>query len=137
MENENKLPEEVTEETVTVPEEVTEEPVAVPEELTEEVILVPEPEKKKKFPAWKLTVSITAMVLVIAELMDTTINSDEYLTVVYKNYPLLAVIPGAENPKSSYRGYYRGNYAAKPKEKSPEKKSAAKKSDENKDGGAK
>lgn len=80
---------------------------------------------------------LAAFVLVVAELMDTTINSDEYLTVVYKNYPLLAVIPGAENPKSSYRGYYRGNYAAKPKEKSPEKKSAAKKSDENKDGGAK
>jgi len=71
MENENKLPEEVTEETVTAQEEVTEEPVNAPEEVTEGEIPqepAPEPEKKKKLPAWKLTVSITAMVLVIAML---------------------------------------------------------------------
>ncbi len=65
---------------------------------------------------------LAAFVVVVAELMDTRINSDEYLSVVYKNYPLLAVIPGAENPKSSYRGYYRGNYGAKQKENSAEKK---------------
>lgn len=76
---------------------------------------------------------LAAFVIVIAELMDTTINSEEYLSVVYKNYPLLAVIPGAENPKSSYRGYYRGNYATQPKPKEkPEKKA-----DKKENGGAK
>ncbi len=82
---------------------------------------------------------LTAFIVVVAELMDTTINSDEYLSVVYKNYPLLAVIPGAESPKSSYRGYYRGNYATqtKPKEKPAEKKPAEMKPADKKTGGAK
>ena len=80
---------------------------------------------------------LAAFVLIVAELMDTTINSDEYLSVVYKNYPLLAVIPGAENPKSSYRGYYRGNYGPKPKEKQAEKKGEEKKPADKKSGGAK
>ena len=60
---------------------------------------------------------LAALVVVIVELMDTTINSEEYLTVVYKNYPLLAVVPGAESSKSNYRGYYKGNYESRTKGK--------------------
>ena len=65
----------------------------------------------------------TAAVLVVLELMDTTIHSEEFLDVMYKDYPLLAVVPGAEGSKNGYyKGYYRGYYAA---EKKPaEKKSA-------------
>lgn len=68
---------------------------------------------------------LTALLVVIAELMDTSINSEEYLSHVYKEYPLLAVVPGAESTKSGYKGYYKGYYAEK-KPKSPEKKPAPK-----------
>ena len=79
--------------------------------------------------------ALAAFVIVVAELMNTTINSDEYLSVVYKSYPLLAVIPGTENPKAGYRGYYRGNYEGKSKK--DKKNSADKKPADNKSGGAK
>ena len=47
------------------------------------------------------------VVLLIVELMDTTIYSEEYLSQTYEKYPLLTVIPGAEaNPKGYYKGYY-------------------------------
>ena len=66
---------------------------------------------------------LTAVILVILELLDTTIHSEEFLNAVYKDYPLLAVIPGTEGSKNGYyKGYYRGYYTA---EKKPaEKKSA-------------
>ena len=64
---------------------------------------------------------LTAMVLVVAELMDTSINSEEYLTHVYKEYPLLAVVPGAQSVKGGYKGYYKGYYAEKKPKASPEK----------------
>lgn len=86
---------------------------------------------------------ITALVLVIAELMDTSINSEEYLTHVYKEYPLLAVVPGAQSAKTGYKGYYKGYYAEKkpktaspkpaPDKEQPKKKAPAK---EGKTGGA-
>ena len=80
---------------------------------------------------------LAAMVIVIAELMDTTINSEEYLSHVYKEYPLLAVVPGAESKSGYYKGYYKGYYAANPKPK--EKSEAAEPADatpKNKKGGA-
>ena len=55
----------------------------------------------------------SAAIFVLLELMDTTIHSEEYLATVYKEYPLLAVVPGAESSKNGYyRGYYRGYYTA-------------------------
>lgn len=75
---------------------------------------------------------LTALVVIVLELTDTTINSEEYLTQVYREYPLLAVIPGAESSKSGYyKGYYKGYYESEPKQK-PKTKPA-----ENKSGGAK
>ena len=86
---------------------------------------------------------ITALVLIITELLDTSINSEEYLTHVYKEYPLLAVVPGAQSTKTGYKGYYRGYYAEKktkaappkpaPDKGQPKKKAPAK---EDKTGGA-
>lgn len=53
---------------------------------------------------------LSAAVLVIAELLDTTINSEEYLTQVYGKIPLLAVVPGGESVRGShYRGYYESD----------------------------
>lgn len=74
-----------------------------------------------------------SMVLILAvELMDTTVNSEDYLTQVYGKFPLLAVIPGADNNRSKYQKYryYKGNY------ESPQKKAPPKKP-EQKNGGAK
>lgn len=51
--------------------------------------------------------ALSALVVIVADLMDTTIKSEEYLAQVYGNLPLLAVITGAENTKN---GYYKGRY---------------------------
>ena len=63
---------------------------------------------------------LCAAVVIIMDLMDTTIKSEEYLTLMYGRIPLLAVVPGSESNKSSYyKGYksYRGyyEYAQKPR----------------------
>ena len=65
---------------------------------------------------------VTVIIVVAAELMDTSINSEEFLTDTYEDIPLLAVIPDAENPKSSssYKGYY-----ASQKPKAPARPQAA------------
>lgn len=65
---------------------------------------------------------LTALIVIIMELMDTTINSEEYLAHVYKEYPLLAVVPGAESSKPGYKGYYKGSYESAQKQK-PAKRS--------------
>lgn len=68
---------------------------------------------------------LTIAILVTANLLDTRIVSDEYLTKVYSEYPLLAVIPGTEGSKnSSYKGYYETAQSPKsaPTKKKPPKK---------------
>jgi len=59
---------------------------------------------------------ITAVAVVARDLMDTSINSEAFLTDVYEDIPLLAVIPDAENPKGSsgYKGYYESQKQKKP-----------------------
>lgn len=79
---------------------------------------------------------IVAAIIVVAELMDTTINSEEYLVQVYKEYPLLAVVPGAESTKSGYKGYYKGYYAEKKPAKKPAENKQAAPAKSNKTGGA-
>ena len=51
---------------------------------------------------------LTTIIVIVVSLLDTTIDSEEYLTQKYSDIPLLAVIPDAENPKSGSvsRGYY-------------------------------
>ncbi len=64
---------------------------------------------------------LTAAVVVVLDLLDNSINSEEYLEETYGDVPLLAVIPDAENPKAYgyYRGYYRGYYVSHEKQQSP------------------
>lgn len=65
-------------------------------------------------------VLLSAGAIVLSDIMDTTITSEDYLTHTYYKYPLLAVIPDANETKSNYyrgyhRGYYRGYYQTMPK----------------------
>lgn len=63
-------------------------------------------------------VLLSAALIILADVTDTTINSEEYLNHTYPDYPLLAVIPGANNPKSGYyKGYHRGYYQTRPTKK--------------------
>ena len=63
-------------------------------------------------------VLLSAVLIVWIDIADTTINSVDYLNQVYHQYPWLAIIPGSNNPKSSYyKGYHRGYYQAEPKKK--------------------
>lgn len=59
--------------------------------------------------------SLCLVVILVLEIMNTTIHSEEYLTQTYQNLPLLTVIPGAESKKSKY---YRGYYATPSKRRS-------------------
>lgn len=61
---------------------------------------------------------LSVVVIVLADIMDTTIKSEEYLIQAYGKYPLLAVIPGTES-SSGYgkKGYYRGYYESESKRK--------------------
>jgi len=54
---------------------------------------------------------LTAVVVVILELLDESINSEDYLTRTYPDIPLLAVIPDTEST-GSYSRYYKGYYEA-------------------------
>lgn len=59
---------------------------------------------------------LSAVVVILMDVTDTTIVSEEYLSNVYPKTPLLAVISGTGGSKSGYRkgyrGYYRGYYQA-------------------------
>lgn len=72
---------------------------------------------------------LSAMVVILADIMDTTITSEEYLSSVYPKTPLLAVISGPGSGKAGYRkgyrGYYRGYYQShKKKEEVPAQEAA-------------
>ena len=54
----------------------------------------------------------TAAIVVLLEMQNTAIYSEEYLAQVYSEVPLLAVVPGAESSKSAY---YKGYYEAQKK----------------------
>lgn len=51
--------------------------------------------------------AVSTIILVVLELLDTTIYSEEYLTQTYENLPLLTVIPGTASTRN---GYYKGYY---------------------------
>lgn len=51
---------------------------------------------------------LSVALVVVIDLTDTSIKSEEYLIHVYGKFPLLAVIPDSEHTGSSYKkGYYR------------------------------
>lgn len=63
--------------------------------------------------------AVVVVILVVRDMMDTTINSEEYLTQAYEDLPLLAVVPDAESPRSGsgYRGYYESQKVKPSEEK--------------------
>ena len=67
---------------------------------------------------------LTVVLVMVADISDTTIVSEDYLSHVYHKTPLLAVIPDTQNSKSGYyrgyRGYYKGYYQHKEKRKQAE-----------------
>lgn len=61
---------------------------------------------------------ISLLIVVVADIMDTSIHSEDFLTTTYSEIPLLAVIPPAEgNDKSNY-GY--GSYGKRPSQSARE-----------------
>ena len=56
-------------------------------------------------------VAVSLLIIVVADLLDSTIHSEEYLSAVYDDVPLLAVIPPVNGDKNSYSSY--NSYAAK------------------------
>ena len=67
--------------------------------------------------------------IILSDVMDTTITSEDYLSHTYHKYPLLAVIPSINDSKNGYykgysrgyyRRYYRGYYQTEPKKKANE-----------------
>lgn len=53
---------------------------------------------------------LSLAVVIVNDIMDTRIHSEEYLSTVYKDVPLLAVIPPAGS--TGKNGYYKGYYTA-------------------------
>ena len=73
-------------------------------------------------------VLLSVAFVIVADILDTTISSEDYLGQVYSKYPLLAVIPDTESSKSGYgKGYYRGNYESEQMPRSAGKQGGASK----------
>lgn len=73
------------------------------------------PEYKKIMIIGALGGALLALVaLLLREFLDDAIDSEEYLTAIYSEYPLLAVIPDAKEPKGKnyrkYKNYYKRYY---------------------------
>lgn len=67
---------------------------------------------------------LTAAVIVVIDVTDTSITSEEYLTHKYSKIPLLVVIPNTDNSKSG--SYYRGYYESADKRTLPNQKGGKK-----------
>lgn len=59
-------------------------------------------------------IGLSLLIVVVTDILDSTVHSEEYLATVYEDVPLLAVIPPANSDKSGY------SYTAKTAQ--PEKK---------------
>ena len=71
----------------------------------------------KKFALYGLAVGIllTAGLIVLSDLVDSSINSEEYLACVYEDIPLLAVVADGDNEKTNYhKGYYSSAQKVEP-----------------------
>ena len=69
-----------------------------------------------------LGVILAAMIIVVADIMDKSISSEEYLRQAYANVPLLAVIPNNEGDKS---GHHKGYYEASPRRNNTKRRGGA------------
>ena len=81
-------------------------------------------EKKYATLGFAVGVILSVAFVIAKDVLDTSINSEEFLADVYEEIPLLAVIPDAENPKSS--SGYKGTYEAYRKKPAADKKGGAK-----------
>ena len=68
--------------------------------------------------AFAVGFGLLAAVVVIVELLNESINSEEYLTRTYPEIPLLAVIPDTE-VSTSYGRYYKKGYYESERSKAP------------------
>lgn len=73
------------------------------------------PEYKKVMILGALAgVLLSLVALLLREFLDDSIDSEEYLTTIYEEIPLLAVIPDAQEPKGKkyrkYKNYYKRYY---------------------------
>ena len=68
-------------------------------------------------------VLLSATIIVILDLLDNSIQSEEYLEEAYEEIPLLAVIPDAADHRAYgyYKGYYRGYYVSNEKPQTPKR----------------
>lgn len=57
--------------------------------------------------------AVTVLIIVLFELIDTRIRTEDVLLNEYKEIPLLAVIPGEEHVKYGNYKYYKGHYQQK------------------------
>ncbi len=71
-----------------------------------------------------LGVLLSMAVIVVMDLLDSTIDSEEYLLQNYGELPLLAVVADGDNKE---KGYYKGYYAAAQKRQPSKDKRGAKK----------
>lgn len=75
---------------------------------------------------------LSVILIIVADVSDTTIKSEEYLIQRYGQFPLLAVIPGMETGGYGKKGYYQSHYSTDKKRKEgpaqqPKKKEPAQK----------
>ena len=71
---------------------------------------------------------LTVAAVIIFDIIDTTIKSEDFLVQTHGKYPLLAVIPDSEDQPTGYgKGYYRGNYESKQGKASAAKRGGASK----------
>ena len=83
---------------------------------------------------------LSVALIVLADITDTTIKSEDYLIQAYGKVPLLAVIPGSESSGGyGKKGYYRGYYESEAKRQERKKQAAQmneKKADDQLKGGS-
>lgn len=65
---------------------------------------------------------ISALFVLVTILVDTSIDSEEYLAQAHGKYPLLALIPSSQSSQSGYyKGHYKGYYESMPKNRTAKK----------------
>lgn len=50
-------------------------------------------------------IGLSLLIVVVTDILDSTVHSEEYLATVYEDVPLLAVIPPVNSDKSGYSSY--------------------------------
>ncbi len=60
---------------------------------------------------------LSAVFVIVSELLDTSIHSEDYLSEIYGYIPLLAVIPNVQSERNSGKGYYESKMKAASKQK--------------------